>query len=310
MRYILWTGGIDSTFLLCKCARESDEPIQPLYILFGKPCSRSKSVREIEAQNRLLPVIRGKEGVIAEIKDPIRFEETELPQSTEFENAYKKIEKDSFLREHFMYRGLGRLSLKYPDVMIGIEAPAPNTRIIGRTETFLNSHGLTINKMGNVIFTENGDQDVFTVFGRLKFRIIRINAAEELATLEKWGYSDLLPLCRTCTANLEYQCGVCPCCETKMKYGDTFKPLMERGYINHKIKEYLLKLDNNEGTDYGRYYTLFVWGGESMSCGYFEIRGESIWIDRKTSENLTQWFNALRKAYPNFDKVDKTLYGL
>lgn len=309
MRYILWTGGLDSTYLLCKCARESNEPIQPLYVLFGKPCSRSKSIREIEAQKKLLPLIRGKEGIIAEIKDPIRFEENELPPSTEFEEAYKRKEGDPFLTEHFMYRGLGKLALKYPELMIGIEAPAPHTRIVGRTETFLNDHGMTIDDEGNVILSENGDADVFTMFGGLKFRLIRTNAAEELAAFKAWGDGDLPFLCRTCTSNLDYQCGVCPYCETKMKYGDTFKPLMERGYINHKIKEYLVGIDELEGTFYGKYYTLFIWGDESLPSGYFETRGDVVYIGRKTSQNLIRWFNALRKAYPNFKKVDKAQYG-
>ena len=309
MRYILWTGGLDSTYLLCKCARESNEPIQPLYILFKETVVRNEAAHEIKAQNELLPLIRAKAGIVAEIKDPIRFKEDELPASEKFDSAYERKKGDVILSSYFMYRGLGKLALEYPGLMIGIEAPAPGTRIIGRTEESMNSYGLTIDGEGNVLMSENGDKDMFVIYGGLKFCMIRINAVEELTAFKEWGYDDLPALCRTCVIDLDYQCGVCSNCETKMKYGDAFKDLMPRGYINHKIKEYLQSIDKDEETDYGQYYTWFIWGDETLGNGLFDGDGVTVYINKETSLNLVQWFNALRKAYPNFSKVDKAKYG-
>lgn len=309
MRYILWTGGLDSTYLLCRCARESNEAIQPFYILFNETVARNEAMHEIQAQDILLPLIRSKDGIIAEIKDPIRFKEKELPESEEFDNAYERKKDDTILSSHFMYRGLGKLATKYPKLMIGIEAPAPGTRTIGRTEESMNSYGLTIADDGTVVMAENGDKDMFTIYGGLNFPMIRVNANEEIEAFKEWGYDDLPPLCHTCVVDLEYQCGVCSNCETKMKYGDTFKSLMPRGYVNHKIKEYLQGIDKKENTDYGQYYTWYIWNDENLRGGFFEGDGVSVFLSKDTVNKLTQWFDALRKAYPNFDKVDKSDYG-
>lgn len=96
MRYILWTGGIDSTYLLCKCARENDEPIQPLYIIFSFPVAKSKSARELDAQEKLLLRIREKEEILAEIKEPILLQENELPENKEFDAIYDRAMMEAF----------------------------------------------------------------------------------------------------------------------------------------------------------------------------------------------------------------------
>lgn len=309
MRYILWTGGIDSTYLLCKCARENDEPIQPLYIVFNRPVAKSKSERELDAQKALLRQIRGKEDILAEIKEPILLQETELPENKEFDAIYDKANDGSILFTRRIYKTFARLSKTYPELMIGIEAPNPAARPIGRTEKAFKNYGISIDDAGNVILNEGGNKDVFAMFKDLMFPIIHVNPVEEIEAFKKWGYDDIPSLCRTCTADLDYQCGVCPYCELKMESEEVFKELMPRGYINHKIKEYLIKVDQMEGTRYAQFYTLFIWGDEILRGGWCEGYGESAYISKETAQNMTLWFNALRKAYPNFKKVDKAQYG-
>lgn len=312
MRYILWSGGLDSTYLLCKLARESDEPIQPIYVLFPETVNRGAADKEIEAQDNLLPFIRSEHGIRAEILKPIRIKEDDLPYREGFEEAYDRQQNEPLVAKHYMYRALGKLTDKYPGIMIGIEAPPPGrfANGIGRTETALNEYGIHIQDDGTLTLDENGNKDMFTIFGGLKFCIAHTNAIEELEALKKWGYEDLIPLMRTCCTALPQQCGVCSNCEIKMLYGDTFKTIMPRAYVNYQIKQYLKSVDEQ----YANYFTLFVWGQYHLPTGSITTNASGtshkIFLSNEKAGKLEGWFNALLDSYPNFDKVDRAKYGI
>lgn len=312
MRYILWSGGLDSTYLLCKCARENDETIQPIYVLFPETVNRGAADKEIEAQENLLPFIRAEQGIKAEILTPIRIEEENLPKRPEFDVAYEHMQNEDLVSKHYMYRALGKLTDEYPGIMIGIEAPPPGRfeDDRGRTEQALNKYGMSIQDDGTLTLAPDGNKDMFTIFGGLKFCMAHINAEQELKELREWGYDDLIPLVRTCCTSLPQQCGVCSNCEIKMLYGDTFKTIMPRAYVNYQIKKYLESID----TKYADLFTLFVWGRYHLPVGATTTNAsgqtEKIYISASTNNVLTQWFNALLDNYPNFDKVNQADYGI
>ena len=141
MKYIYWSVGLDSTYLLCKTARNTTEQIQPVYIIFPETRSRGAADLEMRAQNDLLPLIRAENGITATILKPIQIKEEDIPHDVEFENAYERMYNEDILSKHYMYRSLGKLAKQYPDIMIGIEAPPPNTRAnnIGKTEEAITS---------------------------------------------------------------------------------------------------------------------------------------------------------------------------
>ena len=311
MKYILWSGGFDSTYLLCKCARETNEEIQPIYIIFPEAVDRGSAAKEMEAQDELLPLIKIQNGIKATILPPIRIKEEDLPTRPDFEESYEKVQNNEFLSRRYMYRALGRLTGEYPNLMVGIEAPPESVdRGRGNTVNALSEHGIDILPDGTVSLRTNGNVDMYNVFKGLQFCMINTTAHEELESLKNWGYEELIPLCRTCCTGLNQACGVCAACKTKMECGEDFKRYMPRGYVNYKIKEYVKQFSELEAY----YFTLFVWGGGTIRTGRFRVNiGRCIhdmFISSNTAKKYEAWFNALLDNYPNFDKVNRTEYGI
>jgi hypothetical protein len=58
VRYIFWTGGLDSTFRLMELLRTGDGPVQPIYLYFRPKPPRLSSDLEIRTMNRLGAEIR------------------------------------------------------------------------------------------------------------------------------------------------------------------------------------------------------------------------------------------------------------
>lgn len=312
MQYIYWSGGLDSTYLLCKIARNTTEQIQPVYIIFPETSERGAANLEMSAQNDLLPLIRAENGITATILKPIQIKEKDIPQDVEFESAYERMYNEDILSKHYMYRSLGKLAKQYPGIMIGIEAPPPNTRVnnIGKTEEAITSYGIKIADDGTLMLEENGNKDMYTIFGNMKFCMVHINAIDELKALHEWGYDDLIPLCRTCCTTLPQQCGVCSNCEIKMRYGDTFKKYMPRAYVNYQVKQYLRTINEK----YATLYTIFVWGGGHLRSGRFTSNAsghtEDFYLSTTTVSKLEEWFNLLLDNYPNFDNVNRADCGI
>ena len=311
MKYILWSGGFDSTYLLCKCARETNEEIQPIYIIFPEAVDRGSAAKEMEAQDELLPLIKIQNGIKATILPPIRIKEEDLPTRPDFEESYEKVQNNEFLSRRYMYRALGRLTVKYPNLMVGIEAPpAATNRGSGMTVNALSERGIDILQDGTVSLRSGGDINMYNVFKGLQFCMINTTANEELDALKNWGYEDLVPLCRTCCTGLNQACGVCAACKTKMECGEVFKPYMPRGYVNYQIKKYVSQFSELEAY----YFTLFVWGRGTIRTGRFRVNiGRCIhdmFISSNTAKKYEAWFNALLDNYPNFDKVNRTEYGI
>lgn len=311
MRYILWSGGFDSTYLLCRCARESEEEIQPIYIIFPEAVARGSAQMEIEAQDTLLMLIKLKDGIKANILKPIRIEEDKLPTRNDFDESYEKMQYDDFISRRYMYRALGKLTDEYPNLMVGIEAPPERAnRGRGSTVETLAKYGIDVLPDGTVSLQPDGNMDMYNIFKGLKFCMIDTLAEEELQAFKEWGYEDLVPLCRTCCTGQRQACGVCAACKTKMECGDLFKRYMPKGYVNYKIKEYVQQFGDVDAY----YFTLFVWGGSKIRTGKFNInigrQVHNMFISSSTATKYEAWFNALLDNYPNFDKVNRADYGI
>lgn len=311
MRYILWSGGFDSTYLLCRCARESDEEIQPIYIIFPEAISRGSAQLEEEAQHTLLTLIKLKDGIKANILKPIHIEEDKLPTREDFDISYEKMQGNEFLSRRYMYRALGRLTDKYPNLMVGIEAPAKESgRKIGNLVRALSEQGIEILPDGTVSLKDGGNVDMYNIFKGLQFCMIDVTAEEELQAFKDWGYEDLVPLCRTCCTGQTQACGVCAACKTKMECGDVFKRYMPKGYVNYKIKEYVQQFGDLDAY----YFTLFVWGHDSIRTGKFNVnigrQTHDMFISSSTANKYEKWFNALLDNYPNFDQVNREDFGI
>lgn len=263
MRYILWTGGWDSTYLLAQRAREGGI-IQPVY----EKIQRDNLIRERKARQAILPMLRRAAGIRAKIMDPIEVSEESLPTSPAYDKAYEtwkgKIAP--------IYRSLGKMGMLYPGCEIGIEAPAPGTRKIGRTEKIMKDGGLILDDEGRIM-PEKGDPALLEIFGRLSFPLLHTNAAEMLSDVKAWGYLDIFRNTWTCDTGLPKRCGVCHNCETKWKYGDTFRWMFSpEAQRDHAIKVKLSEQRGEELADQFMWYVMDgrrVYGNENLEA-YFK----------------------------------------
>ena len=120
MRYIMWSGGWDSTYLLCKRARESDETIQPIYINYR----HGNEVNERKFKQTLLSLIRAKSDIKAEIREVIEIAEEALPASEAFDAAYEKCGPyiEELYGDHNLFRFFGKAALIFSTPEIGMDS--------------------------------------------------------------------------------------------------------------------------------------------------------------------------------------------
>lgn len=291
MRYILWSGGWDSTYLLCKRARESDEIIQPIYMTDD----HAHVEKERERRRTLLSLIRTKSDIKAEIREPIEIAEEALPPSPAYNAAYAKY-SDTL---QGMFRSLGRLTLIFPQPEIAIEAPAPGTRAnnMGKIETLMLDHGLQIDSEGRIT-PGIGDPDILILLGCYQFPLLHINTAQMLADVRAWGYfDDVFQHTWSCYTGQDTPCGVCRGCEIKLNYGDLFHFMFsEQALKDHEIKMWLSKKYGENLTDYFRKY--------AMNHHWVSVENENGKTDEEKTETLMLYFSYLENNWPNVEDIN------
>lgn len=321
MRYILWSGGWDSTYMLCKAARESDESIQPVVLSYS--WNHGNATSERSARKELLTIIRGKDGIKAEIREPIEISADALPSTEEYEAAYEnKVRQgvEALYGEHNLFYLFGKASILFPGIYLGIEAPAPGKREnnLGRFPTLLKENGITVNQDGTLDLT-NADEDFKTVFGNVRLPIVYITEIQMISDAKEWGYfDDVFQKTWSCQSSMEVPCGVCRACETKWDSGDAFLwRFGEQGIKNHEIKQYLKTVDEEKGTNYAEYFTKYITNGKWITVGMIEenpgistmaneVNTESSEYKevQQKSENLMEYFSYLDKNWPEAQSIN------
>lgn len=289
MRYILWSGGFDSTYLLCKWARESDECIQPVHVIMPEHACIKKQSRAIKS---ILPLLRAKTDVKAEIKDVIEIDEENLPAWEAYDNAYARYGNTDFLSG--MYHCIGRVTLLYPKIAIGVEAPPTGWRDIGRVHNFMLEHGLSIDEEGNVA-DGVGEEDVLALLGGYSFPLLRKTEAEMLEEVKAWGYfEDIFQNIWTCDTPYNDPCGVCRACDNKLRSGDAFHWMFTKNALRmHEIKEYLKTLENGE--TYAEYFTRY-----GRNSGHIYKNDD----DATDVTALKTYFDNLAENWPDVEGID------
>lgn len=293
MLYILWSGGFDSTYLLCKRMREYNGVIQPVYLDF----SRTNTETERKQRFKLLDLIKSKEGMVGTLMYPLEINLNTLPRWDEYDEAYKKWEG----RIGTQYSHLGKLAKIFPVCEIGIEAPAPGYREndIGKMLKTIMDAGLKMDEEGNIDPNE-GDKDLRILLGGFRFPIIKINELTMTEEMKAWGCEDVMLETRTCTSALARNCGVCPNCEVKWRYGDKMAFLFdERAKKDHAIKLYLAE---KYGDAYAGMWHTYVWQGD-----WITVRNEDGQVDDKKTEKLNQYFSYLENNWPKVEVNAPTL---
>ena len=309
MRYIMWSGGWDSTYLLCKQARESDETIQPVYINYR----HGNDVNERKFRAKLLDMIRAKTDIKAAIQAPLEIQEEALPTTPEYETAYEQCRSalEELYGENNLFRFFGKAALLFPSPEIGMEAPPPGLwgNDLGRFGRMLRDHGMTVSDDGTVN-TDNSDPGFAMVVGCFKYPILFINEIQMLADVKEWGYfDDVFQNTWSCYSNMDRQCGVCRSCEVKWLSGDAFRwRFDEKAPRDHDIKLFLQQLDEENGTRYADYFTHYIINGNWVTVNTDDSSRSSITTynvgtdeykqTQEKSERLMQYFSYLENNWP------------
>lgn len=317
MRYILWSGGWDSTYMLCKAARESDETIQPVYISYR----HGNEVSERKMRKTLLGLIRAKSDIKAAINEPIEIRDDALPGSEEYEEAYSQCKEaiEAVYGEHNLFYMFGKAAILFPNIAIGMEAPPPGTREndLGRFAKLLQDNGLTIAEDGSVNF-DNAKPGFAMVLGRMTYPILFINEVQMISDVKEWGYfGDVFQNTWSCYSSMDRQCGVCRSCEVKWLSGDAFTwRFDEQAQKDHAIKLYLKSIDEEKGTKYADYFTHYITNGNWVTIKddeEGEVNGFNTDVstmsaeptpNQKKSENLMEYFSYLEKNWPDAKEIN------
>lgn len=285
MRYLLWSGGWDSTYLLCKWARESDEAIQPIYVVRPE-CSNVYLERQ--ARRTMLPLIQKAKDIKAKIMEPIELAKEGLPDDPKLDAAYEKYKGKIMM----LYSFVGKAAILYPQLAIAAEAPAPGTKAMSRTKEQILAGHLSIDKDGKI--TPNvGDADALAIFSGLQFPLLDVDKSQMMDDVKQWGYMDIFKHTWGCYRPGTEYCGVCGVCELELAYGDTFKwRFSDKALKDHKIKEYL----EGKGSAYAEYFKKYV-----MNNNWLTVMNEDGTENKEKSENLLRYFSYLENHWPEAD---------
>ena len=245
---LLWTGGWDSTFRLCQLSFKAVE-VQPVYFIFNDADDRTNCKKEIEAQEKILPLLRQKPHTQAIIHAPIRLTKNDLPQDEAFDAAFETWRESGKIPGQLHL--IGKLPLLYPNLEYCMEGPTLKRRKagykIGKTHQFLLEHGFRIkfNADGSTVMnTEHADPGLRLLFGRFTYPILGITETDMLPMIRQWGYEDIFKKTWTCDFGGDEPCGVCHNCETKWASGLAhFFDDTPNAIRNHAIKLHLESLE-------------------------------------------------------------------
>lgn len=314
MRYILWSGGWDSTYLLCKRARESDETIQPVYISYSAGFYKhGNEAEERKARSELLSLIRAKSDIKAKIQEPIEIREDALPDTDEYEEAYNECKEaiEALYGEKNLFYYFGKASLVFPGIEVGMEAPPPGLweNDVGRFGQLLQNNGIQVDDDG-IPNTDSAGEGFRIVLGNMKYPILHINEIQMISDVKTWGYfNDVFQKTWSCYSGMERQCGVCRSCDVKWLSGDAFAwRFDDKAKKDHEIKEYLKSLDGENGTAYADYFVKYILNGNWVTVNngvlnMIEDSDEYKQMQQK-SENLMQYFSYLENKWPEAKDIN------
>ena len=107
IKYVLWRGGWDSTFLVLKLIHDDEvKTIQPIYVAGD---GRGSELKEIQTMNDLLPRLRAINST--EIKDLMIIKKGDIPENYKITEAYDHIR--CIVKIGTQYEWLARLSAQY-----------------------------------------------------------------------------------------------------------------------------------------------------------------------------------------------------
>mgnify|MGYP003194917856 CR=1 FL=1 len=228
IKYILWTGGWDSTYRMVELSRMKEVEVYPIYI---KDHTRPSMHIEIDTLEKLWKRLTADSRTVARIKPIHYIEDALLPEDKNISEAWKKIHEKISIGSQYEY--IARLASLYPGIELGIEKP--NGEFSGCYAT-INRLGKLIKKDNTfMIDQEKSSEECNLLFGNVTFPIIDITEVEMIDNIKEWGYTEFMKGIHFCyTPRHGLPCGTCRPCQQKMECGMGML-LPKRAHIRYYI---------------------------------------------------------------------------
>ena len=211
-RYILWTGGVDSTFMLLKYARE-DLTLQPIYVIDPK---RVSTQYEIKAMDSIADLLKKKyaKDVNARIMPLKIYEVKDIPSNDFLTKCFIRL--SSKMKIGSQYEWLSRLAVLYPSLDIGVEKHID--AFGGCTTAIMNDGGfIDVNGIGQ-LNAEKASKETEALFGKFRFPIYHYTETEMFSMVHSWGWDEIIKKTWFCHNPINGKpCGICRPCQQKME---------------------------------------------------------------------------------------------
>ena len=210
-RYILWTGGVDSTFMLLQFARKELE-LQPVYVIDPE----RKSIQyEIQAMERIINLLetRYASDVKARILPLKIYELKDIPQDAYLTECFRKVAGK--VKIGTQYEWLSRLAALYPFLDIGVEKTIG--AFSGCLTAIMNDGGFVDTDEIGRLNTEKSSEETVAVFGKYRFPLYNLTETEMMSLVHSWGWDEIIRETWFCHHPIDGKpCGLCRPCQQKM----------------------------------------------------------------------------------------------
>lgn len=213
IRYVFWTSGWDSTYMVIKLLRDG-YAVQPIYIVNPKRKSRHHELSALQTLSALISQ-RIKTGKLLPYKT---FNLRTIKTAPEIEQAFSDIMSklpDGQRPLGYQYRYLASFAKQHPEfpvIGIGLErALSPDQCACS---TIIRQFGkLTLDHR----VAKSSSSDLITLLGRFDFPVIDTTEPEMLKNIKSWGYEDIMQHIWFCHKPIRgVQCGFCNPCSSKI----------------------------------------------------------------------------------------------
>ena len=234
---ILFSGGFDSTFMLCLLARTKTIPIQPYYLDIKRHIRND----ERRAIKNIINVLQKKTDLKAKIL-PVKFiDQKYFVPSDDVQQAWEKY-KDLPYEIGGQQRYLAEFSKIHHGICWGqeryLETPGHMTRLL------MDKGNWKFTNDGVGYFTkEDCDPDVFLLFGNLIAPVAKYSEPMMWSKIKEWGYEDVFKHIRFCYYPVDGKpCGMCLPCQVKLKQKMDFL-FTKESIQNGKVMRDLLDME-------------------------------------------------------------------
>ena len=212
-RYVFWTSGWDSTYMVIKLLRDG-YTVQPIYIINPKRKSRYRELSALQILSQLISQ-RIKTGTLLPYKT---FERSSTEEDTEVVQAFADIMQKLPKGQRplgYQYRYLASFAKQHPEFpLIGVGLEKALSPDQCACSSIIRQFG-KLTKDGRI--DPSSAPELLALLGRFEFPIIDTTEPEMVKNIKTWGYEDIMQHIWFCHKPIKgQQCGFCNPCSSKI----------------------------------------------------------------------------------------------